>query len=302
MIYLILLSFHLQKSDGYLDTFPGTNYEFDPIDFSAKSPAVRYEDTSLVTAMPSPYSPAIAPAEWSLGELINPFPGNVAYSPVMALKSPSATSTVAEVVVHEPRRARSHACTHSACVLLPHFTSKGDLTRHQREIHENGGSKAFFCPHYECKRSTGTPFKRKENLKEHLRRVHRGVAAAVDDNDKVDEPSALVRVSSVPHLDLSRSLELKERSETRPLSIKTRKRRLEPESQGTNMAPGTHDNNVDEASEAQVKRLKQLIEKRDTELKIITTERDMLRKAEIGKDAQIRLLKDMVQNRCSGQP
>ncbi|MCJ1438040.1 hypothetical protein MMC27_007427 [Xylographa pallens] len=302
MIYLILLSFHLQKSDGYFDTFLDTNYEFDPVDSSAKSPAVRYENTGLVTATSSPYTPAIAPTEWSLGELINPFPGNVAYDPVMALQSPSATSTVAKVVVHEPRRARSHVCTDSACVLLPGFTSKGDLTRHQREIHENGGSKAFFCPHYECKRSTGIPFKRKENLKEHLRRVHRSVAAAVDDNDKVDEPSALLRVSSSPHLDLSRSLGLKEHSETRPLSIKTRKRRLEPESLGSNMSPSTYDDNVDEDLKAQVKRLKQLIERKDTELRIITDERDMLQNAEIGKNAQIRLLKGMVQNRGSERP
>jgi len=31
------------------------------------------------------------------------------------------------------------------------------------------------CPHRDCKRSTGAGFSRRENLVEHLRRVHRGV-------------------------------------------------------------------------------------------------------------------------------
>lgn len=30
------------------------------------------------------------------------------------------------------------------------------------------------CPHQDCKRSTGNGFSRRENLREHLRRVHRG--------------------------------------------------------------------------------------------------------------------------------
>ena len=31
------------------------------------------------------------------------------------------------------------------------------------------------CPYRDCKRSTGVGFSRKENLSEHLRRVHRGI-------------------------------------------------------------------------------------------------------------------------------
>ncbi|MCJ1385575.1 hypothetical protein MMC17_008698 [Xylographa soralifera] len=247
--------------------------------------------------MPSAYPSTIVLPEWSLDEFINPFPGNVVHDPELGLQTSSTTSTVAELVVQKPNRERSHVCTAPVCVLLPGFTSKGDLVRHQREIHENGGSKAFFCPHRECKRSAGTPFKRRENLKEHLRRVHMGVAAAVDKKDDFDEPATLVRVSNSPHFDLSQSLELEKPSDTLPLSMKRRKRRPEPESPVSDLAPSRHDDSVDEDLEAQLKRLKQLIQGKDTELRILTTERDMLRTAEVEKDAQIRLLKDMVQNR-----
>ena len=36
-----------------------------------------------------------------------------------------------------------------------------------------GTKKALYCPEPNCKRNTGTGFTRKENLSEHIRRVHR---------------------------------------------------------------------------------------------------------------------------------
>ena len=60
------------------------------------------------------------------------------------------------------------------------FTYSGGLTRHQKEVHGSlGGAKGkCWCPHVGCKRNAGAGFSRKENLTEHLRRVHKGVAAA----------------------------------------------------------------------------------------------------------------------------
>lgn len=72
---------------------------------------------------------------------------------------------------------RPYVCDEAGCEKIQGFTYSGGLLRHQREVHrQHGGPKAScMCPHRDCKRSTGTGFSRKENLSEHLRRVHRGV-------------------------------------------------------------------------------------------------------------------------------
>lgn len=72
---------------------------------------------------------------------------------------------------------RPYVCDEPGCEKIQGFTYSGGLLRHQREVHrQHGGPKAScMCPHRDCKRSTGTGFSRKENLSEHLRRVHRGV-------------------------------------------------------------------------------------------------------------------------------
>lgn len=69
---------------------------------------------------------------------------------------------------------RPYRCPHPSCAKLQGFTYSGGLLRHEREVHgKHGGPKAqLMCPHPECKRHTGKGFTRKENLNEHLRRVH----------------------------------------------------------------------------------------------------------------------------------
>jgi len=54
--------------------------------------------------------------------------------------------------------------------------------RHEREVHKlhGGTEKAQYCPHRACKRHSGSGFTRKENLLEHLRRVHRRASADGD--------------------------------------------------------------------------------------------------------------------------
>lgn len=79
------------------------------------------------------------------------------------------------------KHTRPYVCEETGCEKIQGFTYSGGLLRHQREVHkQHGGPKTpKMCPHRDCKRSTGTGFSRKENLQEHLRRVHRGVGAPV---------------------------------------------------------------------------------------------------------------------------
>lgn len=69
---------------------------------------------------------------------------------------------------------RPYRCPHPSCAKLQGFTYSGGLLRHEREVHgKHGGPKAqLMCPHPDCKRHSGKGFTRKENLNEHLRRVH----------------------------------------------------------------------------------------------------------------------------------
>lgn len=84
------------------------------------------------------------------------------------------------------KHERPHKCTVAGCENLSGFTYAGGLLRHEREVHHmHGGPKASrVCPYVDCKRSTGVGFTRKENLQEHLRRVHRGA----EDNPPKLEP------------------------------------------------------------------------------------------------------------------
>ncbi|KAK4896149.1 hypothetical protein LTR27_006006 [Elasticomyces elasticus] len=82
---------------------------------------------------------------------------------------------------HMDKHDRPYRCPHSQCGKLQGFTYSGGLLRHEREVHgKHGGPKAALsCPYEECKRHTGKGFTRKENLNEHIRRVH---------NDKTPAP------------------------------------------------------------------------------------------------------------------
>ncbi|KAK7530660.1 uncharacterized protein J3D65DRAFT_639100 [Phyllosticta citribraziliensis] len=96
---------------------------------------------------------------------------------------------------HMDKHDRPYVCRHKGCEKLQGFTYSGGLLRHEREVHKmhGGTKKALFCPHQDCKRSMGTGFTRKENLAEHIRRVHRHASGdAADPAPAVmahDEPS-----------------------------------------------------------------------------------------------------------------
>ena len=77
------------------------------------------------------------------------------------------------------KHERPYVCEEPECENVRGFTYSGGLLRHQREVHrQHGGPKAScMCPYPDCKRHVGVGFSRKENLAEHLRRVHRDAGA-----------------------------------------------------------------------------------------------------------------------------
>jgi hypothetical protein len=74
---------------------------------------------------------------------------------------------------HMDKHDRPYRCTHQDCAKLQGFTYSGGLLRHEREVHgKHGGPKSQLMCHYpDCKRKH-KGFTRKENLNEHIRRVH----------------------------------------------------------------------------------------------------------------------------------
>jgi hypothetical protein len=83
---------------------------------------------------------------------------------------------------HMDKHDRPYKCNVKGCEKLQGFTYSGGLLRHEREVHKmhGGTKKALFCPIENCKRSTGAGFTRKENLAEHIRRVHRRTSMSAD--------------------------------------------------------------------------------------------------------------------------
>ncbi|KZF23637.1 hypothetical protein L228DRAFT_238176 [Xylona heveae TC161] len=91
---------------------------------------------------------------------------------------------------HMDKHERPYRCLDPACAKLSGFTYSGGLLRHEREVHrKHGGPRdPLMCPFRDCKRSSGAGFSRKENLKEHLRRVHctNPIARLEDDEQQLD--------------------------------------------------------------------------------------------------------------------
>jgi hypothetical protein len=83
---------------------------------------------------------------------------------------------------HMDKHDRPYKCLVPGCEKLQGFTYSGGLLRHEREVHKmhGGTKKSLFCPFQDCKRSSGAGFTRKENLAEHVRRVHRRTSMSAD--------------------------------------------------------------------------------------------------------------------------
>ncbi|KAK0839942.1 hypothetical protein LTS02_003584 [Friedmanniomyces endolithicus] len=94
---------------------------------------------------------------------------------------------------HMDKHDRPYRCPHAQCAKLQGFTYSGGLLRHEREVHgKHGGPKAqLSCPYEDCKRHTGKGFTRKENLNEHIRRVHNDRSAPLpQEQEQEQDPEA----------------------------------------------------------------------------------------------------------------
>lgn len=123
--------------------------------------------------------------------------------PVFSFCTPAGQLTNRINSKHMDKHDRPYICTEQGCEKIRGFTYSGGLLRHQREVHKkHGGPKSpLMCPHQDCKRSTGKGFTRRENLNEHLRRVHRidtpdhssvpEHRTSIDHHDDDDEPDSL---------------------------------------------------------------------------------------------------------------
>ena len=153
---------------------------------------------------------------------------------------------------------RPHVCKQPGCEKIQGFTYSGGLRRHEREVHrQHGGPKAScMCPHSDCKRSTGYGFSRKENLSEHLRRVHRSVN---DDQEptrtvapKTPSPPEFRLIPNTPTATSSPS--------SSPLEIRKRKRAVEETAEQVG-------NDGERDWKLQVKRLRKELQQKDNRLK-----------------------------------
>lgn len=112
---------------------------------------------------------------------------------------------------HMDKHDRPYKCAEPGCEKLQGFTYSGGLLRHQREVHKmHGGTrKPMYCPEPNCKRNSGSGFTRKENLHEHIRRVHRRnttdseLSAAQAQNGLDELQAAAAAASAVEDGDLS---------------------------------------------------------------------------------------------------
>lgn len=95
---------------------------------------------------------------------------------------------------------RPYVCEEPGCENIRGFTYSGGLRRHQREVHrQHGGPKAScMCPYRDCKRHVGVGFSRKENLHEHLRRVHRDLGADAPGGTVPSSEGAQIPTSGTP--------------------------------------------------------------------------------------------------------
>ena len=82
------------------------------------------------------------------------------------------------------KHERPYKCTITSCKFKD-FTNAGDLKRHQQQIHGNHG---LPCPVSSCKRHHGKGFGRKDNLREHLKRIH-GLEHSLASDEAESPPS-----------------------------------------------------------------------------------------------------------------
>ncbi|KAL8841501.1 MAG: hypothetical protein Q9170_000884 [Blastenia crenularia] len=161
---------------------------------------------------------------------------------------------------HMDKHTRPYVCNLPGCEKVRGFTYSGGLSRHQREVHRSyGGPKAsYMCPHNDCKRSTGSGFSRRENLQEHLRRVHRQAGDAEIEKQAVSKVNSLIPMESRRR----RRRVDEEEDEAEPVLPESRKRRrndYESDDDDTDTEKG--------GLSAEVKRLRKELQEKDERLR-----------------------------------
>ena len=121
-------------------------------------------------------------------------------------------TTFADYVLHSKhmdRHDRPYRCRQPECTELEGFTYSGALLRHQRQVHGrlSGPKDQLWCTVSTCKRHSGRGFTRKENLDEHLRRVH-GITTAggVTSTGHQDSRPSTNKTSSISNVDAEREI------------------------------------------------------------------------------------------------
>ncbi|KAL8770623.1 MAG: hypothetical protein Q9209_003691 [Squamulea sp. 1 TL-2023] len=190
-----------------------------------------------------------------------------------------STDLSPNMMKHMDKHTRPYVCNLQGCEKVRGFTYSGGLSRHQREVHrQNGGPKAsYMCPHTDCKRSTGSGFSRKENLQEHLRRVHRHTEDVEADTNP--PPNTTTQVSGEPRRRRRRIAD-EDEDDAEPILLEPRKRRrVEKED-----ADNTEENlNPKEDLAAQVKRLRRELQEKDERLRKLEETVELLAKQSVQK-------------------
>jgi hypothetical protein len=150
---------------------------------------------------------------------------------------------------------RPYKCNVKGCEKLQGFTYSGGLLRHEREVHKmhGGTKKSLFCPFHDCKRSSGAGFTRKENLAEHIRRVHRRTSMSADMH------GLIIRRDTLEASPIAESRHTSESPYIRDDDVVSLKRK-----RGSDSGLSDRDN---EDLRAEVKRLRQENEEKDSRLR-----------------------------------
>lgn len=167
---------------------------------------------------------------------------------------------------HMDKHERPYKCTVKGCEKLQGFTYSGGLLRHEREVHKmhGGTKKSLYCPFADCKRSSGSGFTRKENLAEHVRRVHRRTSMSSDLGHlivhRADTFEEASNATMSPEMNYPRSI--LETQEESPFSNK--RKRMASEA-------GISEEGEDVDLRSEVKRLRSALEEKDSRLQQLET-------------------------------
>ena len=188
---------------------------------------------------------------------------------------------------------RPYSCTAVDCNRLLGFKRKADLNRHELIVHNH--SKDFLCSYPGCDKK----FSRKDNMEDHVKRIHKKVETSTGNDDKHLSPGLLTislpnhqtqhpyghslrsRLSMIPEVQFQPPQSQSQYAgASNPGRKRSRKIEIDDE--------GGKELNKSEASGAEVKRLKQIIENQNR--RIIEKDKQIAE-----KDAQLAILERLVE-------